>query len=200
MEVNRKLNAFGAVLGAVGIFGIIVSLMILMNSIQYLKGITDMGQVTLSEATAYQIDGECSLLYQSEDGSMVVEIPMTQDEFSTFSPDSIEPIERRVYADGNGVYYYYEDLDAKPMAVLEEIKMPFKLPILILIVAAVLTVGGFLWCFHGTPTKGKDLGEIIQAKKEAEEAAEKGELEEENNSEEETSSEDSSDDGETASE
>lgn len=194
MEVNRKLNAFGAILGAVGIFGIIVSLMILMNSIQYLRGITDMGQVTLSQATAYQIDGNCSILYQSEDGSLVVEIPITQDEFSAFSPENVEPIERRVYVDANGVYYYYEDLDAKKMAVLEEIKMPFKLPILILIVAVVLSVGGFLWCFHGTPTKGKDLGEIIQAKKEAEEAAEMAESEKENATEEEseTSSEDGS--------
>lgn len=178
MEVNRKLNAFGAILGAVGIFGIIISLMILMNSIQYLRGITDEGQVTFTDATVYNIDGDSSILYQSEDGKMVVEIPMTEEEFEAFSGEDIEPISRRVYMDANGVYYYYEDLDAKPMAVLEEINMPFKLPILILIVAAILAVGGFFWCFHGKPTKGKDLGEIIQAKKEEEEAANKTESDE----------------------
>ncbi|MCD7837218.1 MAG: hypothetical protein LUG83_11385 [Lachnospiraceae bacterium] len=173
MEVNRKLNAFGAILGAVGIFGVIVSLMILMNSIQYLRGITDMGMVTMSASTAYQFGETYSILFQSEDGSLVQEIPITQEEFDAFDPESMESIERRVYEDIDGVYHYYEDLDAKPMAVLEEIGMPFKLPILILIVTAVLAIGGFLWCFHGTPTKGRDLGEILQAKREAEEAAER---------------------------
>jgi hypothetical protein len=172
MEVNRKLNAFGAIIGAVGVFGIIISLMILMNSIQYLRGVTDMGTVTLNATSAYQFGETYNVVYSSDDNNYMLDIPVSEDVFDDFSVEDTEPIERKVYEDIDGVYHYYEDLDSKPMTVLEEIGMPFKFPILILVVAVAMAVGGFLWCFHGTPTKGRDLGELIQEKRRNEEANE----------------------------
>jgi hypothetical protein len=129
MEVNRKLNAFGAIIGAVGIFGFIISAILLMNSIQYLRGITDDGCVTIPAQTAFQFADTYYYLYRSEDANYLVEVPVTQEEYDGFVLEDTDPIERRVYEDANGTYYYFEDLDAKPMAVLEEVGMPFKLPI-----------------------------------------------------------------------
>lgn len=165
MEMNRKLNAIGAVIGAVGAFGVVISLIILINNVHYLNGITDLGVDTFVAKSAYQYNEDYQVLYSGEKTGSVLEIGITSQEFEDFNIEETESFERRVYQDIDGIYYCFDDLDAKPMAVMDMVNLSIKLPVLLLIVTIVVAVGGFLWCFQGTPTKGKDLGEILQAKK-----------------------------------
>ncbi|MBR1567425.1 MAG: hypothetical protein IJ648_00555 [Lachnospiraceae bacterium] len=177
MEVNRKLNALGAIIGAVGVFGIIFCLLILMNSVQFMKGIVDQGQVTIPASSGLRLedqDGNMTyrIVYATDDGNVVVELPATEKDLEDFSPETAEPIVRKVFVDGYGNYYSYDDLNATAKTVVQDVNMPMTLPIVGACLSLVIAIAGFVWAFKGKPSKGKDLGEIIQAKREAEEAEE----------------------------
>lgn len=180
MEVNRKVNALGTIIGAVGVFGVIFCLLILMNSISFTKGVVDQGQVTIPAVAAGEIEDqngnkEYHIIYATEDGSIMQEIPVSKEEFDSFSPDTTAPIIRKAFVDGYGNYYCYEDMNTTKDAVLQEVNMPMTLPIIGIVASVVITIVGFVVAFKGKPTNGKDLGEIIQAKREAEEAEEAAE-------------------------
>lgn len=180
MEVNRKVNVVGTIIGAIGVFGIIFSLLILMNSISFMKGIADQGQVSIPAAAGFEItdqDGNIiyHIVYATDDGNITVELPATKEDIDDFSPETTAPIVRRVFTDSYGNYYCYEDLNATENAVLQEVNMPMTLPIIGLVASVIITILGFAVAFKGKPTEGKDLGEIIQAKREAEEAEEAAE-------------------------
>lgn len=177
MEVNRKLNAFGAIIGAIGIFGVIIGVLVLMNSLQFRKGLADQGQVAIPPSRGFQItkeDGniEYHIIYLSNEGNITVDQPVSEEEFESFSVDTTEPVMRHVFVDSYGNYYSYEDLNATKETVLKEVNMPFTVPILVIAGSVIVIIAGFVWAFKGKPSKGKDLGEIIQAKREAEEAEE----------------------------
>lgn len=177
MEVNRKLNAIGAIIGAIGVFGAIFSLLILMNSIQFMKGLVDQGQVTIPASAGYQIkdqDGNTNyiIVYANDDGTIALEVPVTKEDIDNFSTETTPPIVRKVFMDNYGNFYLYEDLYATTDTVLKEVNMPMTLPIVGLVVSLIIAIAGFVWAFKGKPSQGKDLGEVIQAKREAEEAEE----------------------------
>lgn len=173
MEMNRKLNAFGAIIGAIGAFGVVISLIILVNSVHYLNGITDFGVDTFVASSAYQYEESYQAVYIGENTGNIIEELITRQEFDDFEAEKEEPLERRVYQDIDGIYYYFEDLTAGKSAVMDEVNLSVKQPVLFLIITVVVTVGGFLWCFYGKPTKGKDLGELLQEKKLEEEDEDK---------------------------
>ena len=114
-------------------------------------------------------------MYATDDGNITVELPATKEDIDDFSPETTAPIVRRVFTDSYGNYYCYEDLNATENAVLQEVNMPMTLPIIGLVASVIITILGFVVAFKGKPTEGKDLGEIIQAKREAEEAEEAAE-------------------------
>ncbi|MBQ8983137.1 MAG: hypothetical protein IJ079_06065 [Lachnospiraceae bacterium] len=177
MEVNRKLNAIGAIIGAIGVFGAIFSLLILMNSIQFMKGLVDQGQVTIPASAGFQIedqDGNVQyhIVYANDDGTIALEVPVTKEDIDNFSTETTPPIVRKVFMDNYGNFYLYEDLNATTDTVLKEVNMPMTLPIVGLVVSLIIAIAGFVWAFKGKPSQGKDLGEVIQAKREAEEAEE----------------------------
>lgn len=165
MEMDRKLNAVGAAIGALGAFGVVIAVIILINNMHYLNGITDLGVDTFSARSAYQYEDEYQAVYTGEKTGSVLELSLTSQEFDEFNAEEADTFERRVYQDIDGIYYCFDDLDAKKIAVMDLVNLSIKLPILLLIITVAVAVGGFLWCFQGTPTKGKDLGEILQAKK-----------------------------------
>ena len=173
MEVNRKLNAIGAIIGAIGVFGAIFSLLILMNSIQFMKGLVDQGQVTIPASAGFQIeDQDGNVVYANDDGTIALEVPVTKEDIDNFSTETTPPIVRKVFMDNYGNFYLYEDLNATTDTVLKEVNMPMTLPIVGLVVSLIIAIAGFVWAFKGKPSQGKDLGEVIQAKREAEEAEE----------------------------
>lgn len=165
MEINRKVNLVGTLFAALGIFAIIFSVMILLNTLQFMRGTEDKGVMVFYARNCYQYDIIYNALFMTADDEYFVEVPITKEEFDTFDRDSYDGIQRRVYVDFDGKKHYFEDLDAKPMDVVEEVDLPFKLPLIVLIVGVAMAAGGGLWAMNGKPTNGLEIKNIGKGKK-----------------------------------